>query len=101
MANSTKRILLGTALGVALLILPPFVVPFFYPWSEINFRHQDINIKTGQRRDIQKIWFVTVSERVSDTPISVLLSGKTVDAAPVEAWHRVNTFAPWIGHSPN
>jgi hypothetical protein len=88
------------ALGV---LLPPVAVPLFAPWSEINCRHADINIKTGQVRHTRSLWFVTVSERVEDTPLSLALHGETVDAADIEAWQRDTaiSFLPWVRHSPH
>lgn len=83
------------------LLLAPLVVPIFIPWSGINCRHQDINIKTGQARYSRSLWFVKVSERVEDTPLSVALQGETVDVADIKAWHRVNTFSPGVRHSPH
>jgi hypothetical protein len=94
-----RRIALGVT--VAGLLLAPLVVPIFIPWSGINCRHQDINIKTGQARYSRSLWFVKVSERVEDTPLSVALQGETVDVADIKAWHRVNTFSPGVRHSPH
>jgi hypothetical protein len=91
------------AIGVlaAVLLLSPIVVPFFLPWSEINCRHEEINIKTGQARYSHVLWFVKVSEQIKDTPLSLALQGETVDVADVQAWQRVNTFSPGVRHSPH
>jgi len=83
------------------LLLAPLVVPLFVPWSEINCEHQDINIKTGQSRCARKIWFLNVTERIEDTPLSLALHGEKVDVADIKAWHHVNTFSPYIRHSPH
>jgi len=83
------------------VLLAPFVVPIFAPWSEINCEHQDINIKTGQARYSRSLWFVKVSEQIKETPLSLALRGETVDVADIEAWHRVNTFSPGVRHSPH
>lgn len=99
---TTKKILcivVGVVLAAALL--PPIVVPLGKPWTEINCRHQDINIKTGQARYSRYLWFVKISEEIKDTPISVVLEGKMVDVANVRPWHRVNTFSPGQRHSPH
>jgi len=70
-ARFKKKKILWFALGaiLACLILPPVVVPVFVPWSEINCRHDDINIKTGQGRYSRYIWFVKVSEKVIETQL--------------------------------
>ena len=47
-ANSRKRVRQVVVTVVAVLLLGPLVVPLFSPWSAINCRNQDINIKTGQ-----------------------------------------------------
>jgi len=96
-----KKLWIPIGLLVAVFLLPPLVVPFFFPWTAINCRHEDINIKTGQARYSRSLWFVTVSERIEDTALSRILQGETVDAAHVEAWHRVNTFSPGFRHSPH
>lgn len=90
-------------LGVALagLLLPPLIVPVFFPWSPINCWHEEINIKTGQARHTRSLWFVTVSARVEDTPLSEALRGEIVDVSDIEPWHRVNTFSPGVHHSPH
>jgi len=89
------------AASSALLILPPLVVPVFSPWSDINCEHQEINIKTGQARYSRSLWFARISERTEDTALSRALGGETVNAAEMEAWHRVNTLSPGVGHSPH
>jgi hypothetical protein len=90
-----------TGVAVGGLLLGPLVVPIFMPWSEINCRHQDINIKTGKARYSRCIWFVKISERIENTPISLALNGETVDVTRIKPWHRVNTFSPGSGHSPH
>jgi hypothetical protein len=95
----TVRLMLAVALAV--IVLPPLVVPVFVPWSAINCEEQDINIQTGQARYSRRLWFVRISERVEDTAISRALDGETVKVADAEAWHRVNTFSPGGGYSPH
>lgn len=89
------------AAGLALMILPPLVVPVLTPWSEMNCENQEINIKTGQARYSRSLWFVKISERVEDTALSHALNGETVNVAETEVWHRVNTFSPGVRHSPH
>ena len=94
-----RRIMIGVA--VVGLLLAPLAVPIFFPWSEINCHHQDINIKTGQARYSRCLWFMKISERIEDTPLSIALKGETVDVTGIKPWHRVNTFSPGLGHSPH
>jgi hypothetical protein len=77
------------------------VVPFVKPWSPINCRHQEINIKTGQARYSRHLWYVKVSERVEDTILSKVLGGESVDVADIAPWHTVNTFSPGLHYSPH
>ncbi|NLS95082.1 MAG: hypothetical protein GXX96_23235 [Planctomycetaceae bacterium] len=90
-------------LGVVLagLLLPPLIAPVFFPWSPINCWDEEINIKTGQARYTRSLWFVTVSTRVEDTPLSEAIRGEIVDVSDIEPWHRVNTFSPGIHYSPH
>ncbi len=85
---------------IAVIALPPFIVPIFSPWSEINCRHEEINIKTGQARYSRYIWFICVSERVEETFISKLLNGERVEKGDIEEWQKVNTRS-LFGPSPH
>lgn len=96
--KKSKRFIILT---VGVLFLAPFLVPLFIPWSTINCQCQDINIKTGQARYSHYVWFVKVSERVEETPLSRALDGELVDVAELNAWQRVNTRSLWVKHSPH
>jgi len=96
-----KKLWIPLILPLAFLVFGPIIVPFFAPWSAINCKHEEINIKTGQSRYKRYIWFIKVSERVEDTLISTILDGETVDIADIEPWHKVNTFSFVFGHSPH
>lgn len=96
-----RRLWITISVVAAGLLLAPVVVPIFMPWSPINCEHQYINIKTGQARYTRCLWFVTVSEKIKDTPLSLAMQGDTVDVADIKAWHRVNTFSPGVRHSPH
>lgn len=100
-SKAKKRLYIAVGVVLAIAVLPPIVVPMAKPWTEINCRHQDINIKTGQARYSRYLWYVKISEVVKDTPISVALGGKVMDVADVEPWRRVNTFSPGLRHSPH
>ena len=64
-----KRKTIIILISLLAVVLLPLVVPLFVPWSEINCRHQDINIKTGQARFSRILWFIKISEHVKDTPL--------------------------------
>ncbi|MFH1269112.1 MAG: hypothetical protein ABIK89_25575 [Planctomycetota bacterium] len=96
-----KRTWVIAGVAAAGLILAPFIVPIFAPWSGINCQHQDINIKTGQARYSRCLWFVAVSEQVKETALSVAMQGEVLDVADIEPWQRVNTFSPGVQVSPH
>ncbi len=94
------------SLAIVAFALAPIVVPIFVPWSGINRQHQEINIKTGQARNSRQLWYLTISEQIADTPLSLALQGETVETAEAgmagdDAWRPVNTFSPGVGHSPH
>jgi hypothetical protein len=93
----------GILIGVVatILVLPPLIVPLFIPWSEINCRHEDINIKNGQARYSRCVWYMQISSRVEDTPLSLALGGSSLGRDDVESWHHANTFSPGVHHSPH
>ena len=96
-----RRVIIVTTVLAAALFVPPLLAPVFAPWSEMNCRHEEINIKTGQARYSRYLWFVKVAERVEDTPLSLALQGETVDVNTFPPWERVNTFSPGTHHSPH
>jgi hypothetical protein len=96
-----RWVLIAVGVIAAGLLLLPLVVPLLIPWTEINCRHDDINIKTGKVRYSRYVWFVKVSEEIRDTPLSLALKGEMVDVADIPAWQRVNTLSPGTGHSPH
>jgi len=66
----------------------------FLPSLSARFcgEYQEINIKTGQARERYFFCFLTVSEEVKDTPISLALQGETVDVSAGGAWQLVDAF---------
>jgi hypothetical protein len=96
-----KTVQLMLAVALAVIVLPPLVVPVFVPWSAINCEEQEINIQTGQARYSRRLWFVRIPERVEETALSRVLDGETVKVEDAEAWHLVNTFSPGDRHSPH
>lgn len=89
------------AIILAVVVLAPIVVPFVFPWTGINCKHADINIKTGQARYSRSLWFVRITSRIEDTPLSLALKGETVDVADIREWQRVVTLSPGVRHSPH
>jgi hypothetical protein len=88
---------LGVIILTALLI---FVVPFFCPWSELNCRHEEVDINSGRLRVTQYLLFCKISERVEDTALTNALPAKLLISAKPE-WHYVNTFSPGVHYSPH
>ena len=96
-----KKRLLVAVIPAAILLAGPWVIPAVTPWSAINCRDQEINIKTGQARYSRYLWYVKISERVEATILSQVLRGKAVNPADIAPWHMVNRFSPGLHHSPH
>jgi len=96
-----RKTIIAIILLTTALLLSPLIVPVLVPWSGINCRYQEVNIKTGQVRYSRLLWFTKISEQVEDTPLSLTLQGEVVDVNNIAAWHRVNTFSPGLRHSPH
>lgn len=96
--NEKTVIICVSVLGF--LILLPFVVLCFNPWSEIMCCHEEINIQTAQVRYSRYVYFVKVTEQTEDTGLSdhVEISGDNISSA---FWRRANTFSPLASHSPH
>lgn len=102
MKKLTFAILIVVCMAFAPIIVPfsATVVPYFDGWSEINCRHQDIDIKTGRVRASRYLWFFEISRREGDTFLSEALEGERVEVAEIEDWHHVittsfaNRFSP-------
>lgn len=97
-----KRLLIAIIpAAVLVMVMGPLVVPYVIPWSAINSREEEINIKTGQARCSRHLWYIKISEPVQDTFLSQVLGGESVDVADIAPWHTVNTFSPGLHHSPH
>lgn len=96
-----KRRLRIAIIPAAVLLVGPWVIPFFVPWSGINYHAEEINIRTGQARYSRHLWYIRISQRVEDTILSRVLGGESVEAADIAPWHRVNTFALGLPYSPH
>ena len=89
-----------TIISLVVLVVAYLVVPFFFPWSEVNCRHQEVDIMTGKLRFTGYLLFCKISERIKDSPLSEVLPAGMVATAKPE-WHRVNTFSPGVHNSPH
>jgi hypothetical protein len=87
-------------LGLIALLLAPFVVPVVSPWSRINCRVQEVDIHSGLRRDTRYLYWIPVAQKIGETSISKALSTQ-VSAANLENWELVNSFGPYMRHSPH
>lgn len=66
-------------------------------WSPLNCRHDEIDINSGRIRTQRFLAGVCISERVTESPVSLEVANTT--ARP--DWRRVNTFSPFVNHSPH
>ena len=82
-------------LGLFILLVLPFVVP----WSRINCRTDEIDIRSGQIRHTRFVYWFPISRRVVSSPISRAL-GSSAPQNTAE-WRVVNTLSPGIGYSPH
>lgn len=89
----------------ALLAIPlgAFVLqPFFFPWTEFNCRHQEVDINSGRLRYSRYLFYFKISERTEDSALSRALSlGIKSANGSKPQWHKVNTFSPGYRHSPH
>lgn len=97
----TKRpIALAAIVCAVLLAVSLFILPLFFPWSELNCSHQEVDINTGRLRYTEYRFFRRVSERIVASSLSRALPLETVSGT-VPNWHKVNTFSPGTRHSPH
>ena len=95
-----KKLVIISLAVLGFLILLPFVVLCFNPWSEILCRHEEINIQTAQVRYSRYVYFIKVTEQTEDTWLSHYVQVPT-DHTAVASWRRVNTFSPLASNSPH
>lgn len=99
MKKKNAKIIVAAVVAVA--VMTPFVAPLFFPWTKLNSEDQEINIKTGQARYTRYVWYIQVSQRIEDTPLSEAMEGDVIDVADIEPWHFANTFSPGVPNSPH
>ncbi len=98
-----KRIKITIWTIVAILFLAPIILPRFEPWTwtELNCVHAEINIKTGKARYSSYLWYMKISERIEETPLSLTLQGETIDIKEIQSWRLFHSSSPGINHSPH
>ena len=96
----TRRVIKWIIISVVVLIICHGAVSFFFPWSPLNCRYEDVDIKTGRLRFTRYLLFCRISERVEDSRLSKMLPAEMV-AATTPDWRHVCTFTPPGRHSPN
>lgn len=100
MRRRTKWILIVSLTPVVAFLLFWHITGVMYPWSELNCRHQDVDINTGRIRETRYLLNVKLWERTKDSWITTALSPEVVRTAGPD-WKRVNTFSPGTHHSPH
>lgn len=95
--HARRRFLIAAA---AVLACAPFVVPIFSPWSRINCREYEIDILSGRKRISRYLYGIPVQRRIEHTIISLQLP-MLVSPGRTPRWQPVNTFGPYVRHSPH
>ncbi len=88
-----KLTLAGAVVAVVILVL----ISGIFPWSELNCRHEEIDLNSGRIRHSRRLFYVSYDERIEETWLSQALG----DSASSPEWRKVNTFSPGLGHSPH
>lgn len=87
-------------LGVVTLLGAPFLVPLFSPWSRINCRQQEIDLRSGLQRNTFFLYWIPIHRRIRDTGLSLELP--PAEQKPGQHhWVPVNTFGPYVRNSPH
>jgi len=98
--KTIKRLIISSILVVVAIIVLRFVVAMFWPWTEFDCRHEEVDITTGRIRLTRYLLYRKVSERVEESALSKVLSADMVATAKPE-WHKVYTFSPGPQISPH
>jgi hypothetical protein len=81
----------GNLFGLlALLAILLFLLAFLAPFSYINCRTEDVDIRSGRTRYTRLFFWWPVSQRIEATPVSEVLGASRDEAE----WCPVNTFSP-------
>ncbi len=95
-----RRVVSWGLISIVVLIAAVVVVPWFIPWTPLNCRHDDVDIRTGRIRHSQYLALCKVSESVEESALSRVLAQEMIENLEPD-WERVNTFSPGTHHSPH
>jgi hypothetical protein len=95
-----RRIVSWGLIAIVVLVAAVLVVSWFIPWTPLNCRHDDVDIRTGRIRHSQYLALCKVSESVEETVLSRVLAQEMIENLEPD-WERVNTFSPGIRYSPH
>jgi len=98
MIPRAKRLVLWTPVGLALLLFLGSTIGIA-PWTPLNCRYEDVDIRSGRIRHTRYLLFCRISDRIVSTVLSEALLPTDFDAASPD-WRRVNTLSPGVPHSP-
>lgn len=87
-------------LGMIALLLAPFIIPLFLPWSRINCREQEVDILTGLTKHTRYLYWIPITSNVRNSPVSDAIF-KSPPANHTPQWKSANTFGPYTQHSPH
>jgi hypothetical protein len=87
-------------LGLVVLVITPFIVPFFLPWSRINCCEQKVDILSGRTKHTRYLYWIPITNSVSGNPVSEAIFKKLPDNHRPQ-WKSANTFGPYTQHSPH
>ena len=87
------------AVVAALATMTP-LFDFWFRWSPINCRYEEVDIATGRLRFTRYCLYRKVSEEIRPSALSACLPEEVIASATPQ-WHRVNTFSPGLNHSPH
>jgi hypothetical protein len=111
-ADGRSRRLLSPGLGlraaamaaagllVVILVVPLWVIPFFVPWTELNCRHDSIDVVAGRCRHERYLLGLRVADTVSETDLSRRYR-RLVGEPPRPVWQRTGTYSPRYRNSPH
>ncbi len=86
------------ALGIIMPMLTVLLlISGVFRWSDLNCRHEDLDLHTGRVRHTRYLLFCQIGDRIEDTWLSHALN----ISSDSPAWRRVNTFSPGVGSSPH
>ena len=94
-----NRRLLLVSVAATLLAGAPAAVPLFSPWSRINCVKTETDITSGRQRSTRFLYWIPVSRRIKETPLSRAVAGQAKNQPP--QWRPNHTSDPYQRHSPH